>query len=123
LQDASGDNRHYARVRASGTEPINRIYIESSKSEIARELMETILDRLEILTMEHISRCNSEWMIADALAFATPSTPILKAIKEVIARKKFSIHILKNCFQAMIDGEILEKRNNVKAGQWIEKLG
>ena len=123
LQDSSGDNRHYARVRASGTEPINRIYIESSSPETASELMEIILDRLEILTMEHISRCNSEWMIADALAFATPSTPILKAIKEVIARKHFSTGKLKDCLQAMIDGEILEKRNNVKAAQWITKLG
>lgn len=123
LQDSSGDTRHYARVRASGTEPINRIYIESSDPNIARELMETILNRLEILTMEHISHCNSAWMIADALAFATPSTPILKTIKEVMARKKISTQTLKACFQAMIDGEILEKRNNTKAAQWVEKLG
>ena len=123
LLDGEGGNQHYARVRASGTEPINRIYIESSTPAIAAELMNTFLDRLEILTMEHISRCTSEWMIADAVAFATPSTPILKAIKEVVARKKFSVHTLKACFQAMIDGNILEKRNNAKAAQWIEKLG
>ena len=123
LSDSSGDNRHYARVRASGTEPINRVYIESSDPNIARELMETILNRLEILTMEHVSHCTSEWMIADALAFAVPSTPILKAIKEVVARKQFSIGKLKECFQAMIDGGVLEKRNNIKAGQWIKKLG
>ena len=123
LLDPNGDNRHYARIRASGTEPINRIYVESSDPRIAKELMQGFLARLEILVTEHISRCTTEWMIADALAFANPSTPILKAVKEVVARKQLSISALKDCFQAMIDGEILEKRNNAKAAQWIKKLG
>lgn len=123
LLDPNGDNRHYARIRASGTEPINRIYVESSDSTIAKELMNDFLNRVEILTMEHISRCNTEWMIADTLAFANPSTPIFKAVNDVVVKKQLSTAILKDCLQAMLAGNILEKRNAAKAGQWIKKLG
>lgn len=123
LSDPNGDRRHYARVRASGTEPINRIYVESSDPRIARELMQTFLARLEALTIAHIRKANTEWVIADTLAFASPSGPLLKAVKDTLAQKQLSLETLRDCLQAMVSGGILEKRNAAKATQWIKKLG
>ena len=84
LRDTEGDDQHYLRVRASGTEPINRIYVESSDPDIAKRLMETALRRLEELSAAEIQKAHSEWRLADILSATQPSSTLVKTVKSVI---------------------------------------
>ncbi|HIE32407.1 MAG TPA: hypothetical protein EYP67_08570 [Methanosarcinales archaeon] len=55
-------------VRASGTEEINRIYIESSDKEITGTLRQAALDRLNELIVEDVSSAASHFDLADKVA-------------------------------------------------------
>ena len=53
LRDLKGDNRHFLRIRASGTEPINRIYVESSDPQAAKSMLGLGLSKLEDLVVTY----------------------------------------------------------------------
>ncbi|MDI6768298.1 MAG: hypothetical protein QMD04_01320 [Anaerolineales bacterium] len=123
LRDNRGDNRHFLRIRASGTEPINRIYIESSDPSIARRMAQAVLSSLEELTIRHIQNAASEWIITEALAYANLSPTIMKAVKDKLAKQPaWSKKSLAAKIQMLIDSETLEKRIVVKAQGWINVL-
>ena len=65
LRDLKGDNRHFLRIRASGTEPINRIYVESSDPQAAKSMLGLGLSKLEDLVVQHIKASNSDWVVAE----------------------------------------------------------
>ncbi len=76
LRDSGGDDRHFLRIRASGTEPINRIYAESSRVETARSMLDEVLEKLEALTIDQVKKAHSLWRMVDILQVsrATPRT-------------------------------------------------
>jgi phosphoglucomutase len=84
MRGSRGDDQHYLRVRASGTEPINRIYIESSDPDIAKRLMETALRRLEELSAAEIQNAHSAWRLADILSATKPSPTLVQVTKLVV---------------------------------------
>lgn len=123
LRDHEGDERHLLRVRASGTEPINRVYVESSDRQIAKLLMQTVLKRLQAITVNHIKNARSEWIIAETLAYSNVSDPLLEAVKSWYAQHDTkSVKNLRENLQALIDGDVLEKRNMLRAKEWIKIL-
>lgn len=84
LQDAGGGREHHLRVRASGTEPINRIYVESSDRDVAKALMEGALSQLDELSAAEIARANSEWRLVKVLS-STGVTPLVsEAVADVV---------------------------------------
>ena len=68
LRDEKGDERYQLRMRASGTEPINRIYVESKDPIVGRKIMDAALERLEDLTIVEIRKAYSQWRLVDMLA-------------------------------------------------------
>ncbi len=85
LRDAQGGTEHHLRLRASGTEPINRIYVESSDPEIARKLMEAGLKRLEELSAAEIRAAHSEWRLAEILSATRCSPELVQVVRETVA--------------------------------------
>jgi hypothetical protein len=122
LRDSKGDARHFLRIRASGTEPINRIYIESSDSEVAKSILSLILGDLENLIVQHVKAANSDWVVAETLVFTDKTPKILSAVKEIIGADKGRAKKISENMQAFINNELLEKRNVLKAKEWIKVL-
>jgi phosphomannomutase len=124
LLDSEGNDRHFVRIRASGTEPINRIYVESSNREIAPTLMQNVLNKLEELTVAEIKLAASLWRLADILAFTTFSYSILKVIEDFLSVKiDWSKADLIEKLNAFLEADgYLEGRNQKMAVNWIEAL-
>jgi phosphoglucomutase len=122
LRDSKGDDRHFLRIRASGTEPINRIYMESSDPKTAKAMLKLVLDEVENLIVQHIKNTNSDWVVAETLVFTDVSPKILSAVKEKISASKWQKKRVSENIQTFIDNELLEKRNVLKSKEWIKAL-
>ena len=121
LRDAKGNAEHYLRVRASGTEPISRIYVESSDPQTGRLLMAEALRRLELLTMDEIRKAHSEWRLVDMLAQTCLSKDVQQAVQETIQKNGWhKADILAKLQKMML---VLENRNRKVAQKWVEVLG
>ena len=120
LVDESGDDHHYLRVRASGTEPINRIYVESSSLKTGQQMMKAALGQLERLTMESLKKAHSTWNLADMLTQTTLSTTLLEVVRKVLSDNNWSTEDLKKKLQQM--RYALEKRNRKVAAGWLGAL-
>jgi phosphomannomutase len=121
LRDAQGGDQHYLRVRASGTEPINRIYVESSDPDTARHLMGTALGRLEELSAAEIQKADSEWRLASILSTTTKSSALVQEVKSVIAsRADWERQGVISKLERMLP--TVERRNQHAIRAWIEAL-
>ena len=120
LRDESGNDQHYLRVRASGTEPINRIYVESSDPELGRRIMADTLRRLELLTIEQIHKAHSEWRLVDMLVQTKVTKDIQEAVFSTIKANQWQKEDITAKLKEM--RLILENRNRKVANSWIDKL-
>jgi phosphomannomutase len=122
LSDPEGGDQHYLRVRASGTEPINRIYVESGDPEIARRLMKTALQDLEGFSITEIRNAHSEWRLAEILASTRLSPKLITAVVDVIeANPSWSRGSLIEKLQKILP--TVERRNQEVTRSWLEALG
>ena len=120
LRDETGDDRYQLRVRASGTEPINRIYVESRDPERGRAIMDAALEKLEALTIEEIRKAYSAWRLVDMLS-QTRLTPRTKdAVLGTVAARGWEMAEVAAKLQKTM--EILENRNRKIARGWLEAL-
>ncbi len=121
LQDAEGGVEHHLRLRASGTEPINRIYVESSDPDVARRLMEAGLRRLEELSAAEIRAAHSEWRLAEILSATRCSPELIQVVRETVAA-----HAGWSCESVIAKLErmlpTVEKRVQGVIRTWIEGL-
>lgn len=120
LIDETGDDHHYLRVRASGTEPINRIYIESSNLQVGQRLMKEALGQLEHLTMQSLKNARSVWNLADMLTQTTLTPYLLGVVGEVLMAHQWTSEDLSSKLQQMLF--VLEKRNRKVASNWLNAL-
>ncbi len=121
LRDAQGDSQHYLRVRASGTEPINRIYVESSDPEIAKRLMETALGRLEELSATEIRKAYSEWRLAEILLATQSSPTLVQVTRSVIgSHSDWSRESVISRLEQILPA--VERRNQHTIRAWIAAL-
>ena len=122
LRGPDGDDRHYLRVRASGTEPINRIYVESSDPGIAKQLMETSYRRLEELSAAEIRKAHSEWRLAEILSSTAESSFLAQKAKAAIAsREGWSEEGVRSKLETMLPN--VERRNQRVIRAWLAALG
>jgi len=122
LRDKHGGDQHYLRLRASGTEPINRIYIESSDPEIAKRLMHVALVRLEELSAAEIQKAGSEWRLVDILSATKPSSDLAKTVETIIdSHGEWSRHSLISKLKQVLP--TVERRNQHAIQAWIAALG
>ena len=120
LSDVKGDDHYYLRTRASGTEPINRIYIESADRETGIRMMNEALQRLELLTMDCLKRAKSPWHLVDMICQTSQTAAILAVVQGLIAEKGWDLGDILNKIQQMTF--TLEKRNRKVIGKWYEAL-
>jgi phosphomannomutase len=122
LRDAQGGTQHYLRARASGTEPINRIYIESSDPALAQRLMQTALARLEEMSAIEIQRAYSEWRLADILSATQPSSTLIKTVQAVIdSHNGWSYQSVVEKLERILP--TIERRNQHAIRAWTAALG
>jgi phosphomannomutase len=124
LRDETQDDKHFLRIRASGTEPINRIYVESSRPEAARQMMQNVLEKLVDLTIEKVRHAPSEWYLAEMLTVTAYSDRILQSVTEVLSSSTtWSRQSLVEKLETMADTPgFLEARYRRMTGRWIEAL-
>ncbi len=121
LRDARGDNRHFLRMRSSGTEPIIRIYVESTSPEVANRLVQTALDKLEDLSVQQIREARAEWRLVEVVSTTRLSPRALQAALEVIGRNAgWSRESLVSRLQRL--EAALERRSRHTVDAWIEAL-
>ena len=118
------DARHFLRVRMSGTEPINRFYVESSDKGIARSLLQAAASRLEECIADQVSRATSEWRLADILSYSKFSERILQATRQALsAHADWSARSLAAKLHQLAETKgLLESRNRRMASQWSAAL-
>jgi len=121
LSDESGDDHYYLRMRASGTEPINRVYIEAADLQTGQRMMEKVLGVLENITEEVLRDAHSPWHLVDMLAQSKLTPLTLKAVKETIAENGWGVEEIVSKIQRMT--QTLEKRNRKVIGAWEKALG
>ncbi len=120
LIDEQGDERYQLRVRASGTEPINRIYVESKDPLLGRKLMDAALERLELLTIEEIRKAHSEWRLVDILSQTRLTEKACQAVKATVGDKGWKMSdVTAKLTRSMT---ILENRNRKIAQKWLDVL-
>ena len=121
LQDADGDQRYQLRVRASGTEPINRVYVESKDSQQGKVIMDAALGVLEDLTIAEIRKAHSIWRLVDMLSQTRFTEKTLEAVLQTIKDKGWETpEVSAKLVRTM---GILEARNRKIAKRWLEALG
>ncbi len=120
LRDAEGDDRYQLRVRASGTEPINRIYVESKDPKQGRVIMDAALAKLEELTIEEIRKAHSEWRLVDMLTQTRLTEKTRQAVLETIRDKGWDLaEVTARLVRSM---QVLENRNRKIAQKWLDAL-
>jgi phosphomannomutase len=120
LRDAEGDERYQLRVRASGTEPINRIYVESKDPKQGRVIMDAALAKLEELTIEEIRKAHSEWRLVDMLTQTRLTEKTRQAVLETIRDKGWDLaEVTARLVRSM---QVLENRNRKIAQKWLDAL-
>jgi len=120
LKDAEGDDRYQLRVRASGTEPINRIYVESKDPRQGKVVIEAALAKLEELTIAEISKAHSEWRLVEILSQTRLTERACQAVKATMADRGWALADLKDKLRILMAA--LEARNRKIAAAWLEAL-
>jgi phosphomannomutase len=120
LRDAAGDERYQLRVRASGTEPINRVYVESKDPQQGLVMMNAALAKLEELTIKEIRGAYSEWRLVDMLAQTRFTEKTQQAVMETVQENGWAVADL--TAKVVKSMQILEDRNRKIAQKWLEAL-
>ena len=90
LEDDKNKVRSFLAIRASGTEPLNRIYTESNSEEKRKEIEAEVLGKLEDISAELISNAYSDWKLVDILAATEPSERLIHIALEKIRNMSFT---------------------------------
>jgi hypothetical protein len=120
LRDEEGDERYQLRVRASGTEPINRIYVESKDPYKGRVVMDAALDKLEELTIVEIRKAHSVWRLVDILSQTRLTDKARQAVIGTIEKNQWDLEdVTAKLMKTML---VLENRNRKIAQKWLDVL-
>ena len=120
LSDQSGDDHYYLRMRASGTEPINRVYIEAADLQAGQRMMAEVLKKLEDLTADTLRNAHSAWHLVDMLCQSRLSEHTEQAVREVISNQGWSVADILSKINQMT--QTLEKRNRKVIQSWHKAL-
>ncbi len=120
LKDKKGNDHHYLRVRASGTEPINRIYVESSDPAIAKKLTHETLGVLETISIQQIKNAQTKWRLVEILSLSHPTERLIKTVRGVLTEQKWAAAEIAELLAAW--RPTLEHRIGKIAKEWIDEL-
>ncbi len=120
LSDQSGNDQYYLRMRASGTEPINRIYIEAADLQVGQRMMAEVLKKLEDLTADTLRKAHSEWHLVDMLCQSRLSEQTERAVRLTISDNQWDTRDILSKINQMT--QTLEKRNRKVIQAWHKAL-
>ena len=116
----------YLEVRASGTEPLNRIYVEAialptttdtETESLVREVQQEVLNLLEELSVNEINSSRSPEELASILAVTSPDKT---GVRKVVARLFSSISLRRDTLKRLKQKlPYLEIRNRATARKWL----
>ena len=72
IGDHQNQKRNFLRIRASGTEPINRVYTETSDPDLYSKLQDIVLNDLDDFTIEEIMKAYRLQNLADIIMTTKP---------------------------------------------------
>ncbi len=126
LEDDNGA-RSSLVIRASGTEPLNRIYTESGSEEKRHEIEAEALAKLEAISVELIGQAYSDWKLVDIMVGTEPTKRVLKAAQEKIAdisARRGDDKILSGILDSLKKKRaVAELRKGKTIDKWLLKLG
>lgn len=131
LEDEKTRERSYLILRASGTEPLNRVYTESPSEEKRQEIEKEALQKLEEFSAEVLEKVQSFWELVDTLTVTEPSRRLadlaIKVIKN-LGRETYEDNILDHVIRELERRQadkvrfLVEKRNKRVVEKWLELL-
>ena len=122
LGDKEGRKRNFLRIRASGTEPINRIYTETSDPELWRKLLNFVMAKLDEFSVEEIQGAYRIERLADLLANTSPGDweKVARAVKDKLAKAGWKRDDLITTLH--IKSQTIERHNQHIVHKWLEIL-
>ncbi|MHA2401891.1 MAG: hypothetical protein ACXADH_02785 [Candidatus Kariarchaeaceae archaeon] len=122
LGDEIGNKRNFLRIRASGTEPINRVYTETSNPNLWKELQDIVLSKLDEFTIEEIHTAYRIERLADILATTGPKDWdfVRKEVEFKLINSGWNKNKLLKALNLLIPHS--ENRNRVVIKRWLELL-
>jgi phosphomannomutase len=130
LEDNTGA-RSYLILRASGTEPLNRIYTESHSEEKRYAIEQEALQKLEEFSAEVLRKVQGFWELVDTLTVTEPGRHLANLVKEIIGNLSKTLNepdlltgVIKELEKRAADKIrfIVEKRNKEVITKWLELL-
>ena len=122
LADKEGRRRNYLRIRASGTEPIIRIYTETSDPNLWKKLIDFALAQLDEFTIQEIQQAYRLERLADLLANTSPGNweRVLAAARQRMQQEGWQPAALVEALKQKMPH--LEPRNKDNVRKWLEKI-
>jgi len=123
LADKAGQIRNFLRIRASGTEPINRVYTETVDPVLWQELQEVVLTKLDEYTIEEIKEAYRIERIADILSTTGPGNwdRVWETVIEKIQKEAWDGTELKEALEFKLPHA--ENRNREVIKEWLTRFG
>lgn len=101
-------------VRASGTEPLIRVYVESESLETMNMLFDQVIKDFTEICKGLVAQCKNPWRLATLLSLTPPFPSLIGIVNDIDEDlRKGSLKYLKR----LID--ILDYRNRMKAITWL----
>jgi len=131
LEEEATRERSYLVIRASGTEPLNRIYTESRSEEKRQEIEREVLQKLEEFSAQVLRKVGDFWQLMDTLTVTEPTEPLADLAIEVIehlSKTVYQQNILDNVLRELERRKtdqvrfLVEKRNKEVVEKWLELL-
>jgi len=120
LGDGRSGRRNLLRIRASGTEPINRIYTECSDPVVRRELEAEVLAKLEEFSAQEIEAAYNPWRLVDILSLTKPTAKLWSVVRNKIVHEGWDPADLSARLRRRLSEVELRNREIVQA--WAEGL-
>ena len=122
LGDHEGRRRNFLRLRASGTEPINRIYCETSDPDLWQKLFHVVLDKLDEFTIQEIQQSYRLERMVDLLATTSPGTweTVLRAVRQKLEQEGWDRGELVSAMKQKMPH--LENRNREIVLKWLKLI-
>ena len=124
IGNKKGEMRNFLRIRASGTEPINRIYAETEDPDLWETLQREVLAKLDEFTVHEIKNAYRIENLVDILTVTKPDTKNVEVLSSAIVEKltleEWSHLDLVNALRAK--QRHIEKRNRDIVEEWLANL-
>ncbi len=119
LGDETGQMRNFLRIRASGTEPINRVYTETTDPDLWEELLGIVLTKLDEFTIKEIEESYRIERVADILATTGPWDwdNVWQAVEGKLQQEGWTKAALKEALDSKLPHA--ENRNREVINEWF----